>query len=172
MLNTAQPNPTIERISSRLVGVWTLVAYTEQKEGCKDTNPLGPKPVGFLIYTSDGFVSAQLMKPGRSIFQSRDWHQGTPEKYVESGSGYIAYCGTYEVDETNETVTHIPSVALLPNLIHGRQLRAIKLSEDRLTLRTPSAADADGALVTSHLEWKRAGLLSSPRDEFDVGRSR
>lgn len=68
MLNTAQPNPTIERISSRLVGVWTLVAYTEQKEGCKDTNPLGPKPVGFLIYTSDGFVSAQLMKPGVLFF--------------------------------------------------------------------------------------------------------
>ena len=26
MLNTAQPNPTVERISSRLIGVWTLVA--------------------------------------------------------------------------------------------------------------------------------------------------
>lgn len=81
MLNIAQPNPTVERISSLLVGVWTLLTYTEEKEGCEDTHPFGPKPVGFLIYTPDGFVSAQLMKPGRSPFQSRDWHQGTPEEY-------------------------------------------------------------------------------------------
>jgi hypothetical protein len=160
MRNSEQSDPTVERISSWLNGVWTLVAYTEEKEGCKDTNPLGPKPMGFLIYTPDGFVSAQLMKPGRSTFQSRDWHQGTPEEYMESGSGYIAYCGTYEVDETNETVTHIPSVALLPKLINGRQLRAIEMKGNRLTLRTSSAANADGIVVKSRLEWQRAGRLS------------
>jgi hypothetical protein len=160
MLNTTQPNSTVELISSRLVGVWTLVAYSEEKEGCKDTHPLGTKPVGFLMYTPNGFVSAQLMKPGRSAFQSRDWHKGTPEEYVESGSGYIAYCGTYEVDEANRTVTHIPSVALLPNLIHERQLRAVELDGDWLTLRTSSVADTHGVVVMSRLEWHRASRLS------------
>ena len=70
------------------------MAYTEEKEGYHGTNPLGPEPLGFLIYTPDGFVSAQLRKPGRSACQSRDWHLGTPEEYVESGSVYIAYRGT------------------------------------------------------------------------------
>ncbi len=134
MLKTLQGNLTAEQISSRLIGVWTLLSYAEVKKGCQDTQTLGLKPEGFLIYTRDGFVSAQLMKPGRSAFQSRDWHHGTAEEYVESGSGYIAYCGTYQVDEACRTVTHIPSVALLPNLIHGRQLRAIEFSGDRLTL--------------------------------------
>jgi hypothetical protein len=155
MRNSSQQKQILESVASQLIGVWTLLSYTEEKKGFKDTTPLGPDPVGFLIYTSDGFVSAQLMKPGRAAFQSRDWFRGSPEEYVESGSGYIAYCGTYEVDEVNETVTHIPSVALLPNLIHGRQLRAIQLHGDRLTLRTASVADADGALVSSHLEWQR-----------------
>jgi Lipocalin-like domain len=155
MLNTAQQDLTVESVSSQLVGVWSLLSYTEEKEGCEATHPFGPKPAGFLIYTPERFVSAQLMKPARSAFQSRDWHLGTPEEYVESGSGYIAYCGTYEVDETNQTVTHIPSVALLPNLIHGRQLRALTLNGNRLTLRTSSATDVDGVLVTSHLEWER-----------------
>ena len=157
MLNTVQASPTVERISSRLIGVWALVAFTDEREGRQDAHPFGPEPVGFLIYTPDGFVSAQLMKPGRTAFRSRDWHQGTPGEYVESGSGYIAYCGTYEVNEASRTVTHIPSVALLPNLIHGRQLRAFELNGDRLTLRTASVADADGVLVSSHLEWQRAG---------------
>src|ERR1700733_8328481 len=155
MLHTAQPDSRVERISSRLIGVWTLVSFTDEREGCQDTHPFGPEPASFLIYTPDGFVSAQLTKPGRPVFQSRDWQRGTQEEYVESGSGYIAYCGTYEVDEANETVTHIPSVALLPNLIQRRQLRALTLNGDRLTLRTSSAADVEGALVTSHLEWQR-----------------
>ena len=150
-----QQDQILESIASQLIGVWTLVSYTEEKKGFKDAKPLGPDPVGLLIYTPDGFVSAQLMKPGRAAFQSREWFRGTPEEYVESGSGYIAYCGTYEVDESKGMVTHIPSLALLPNLIHGRQLRAVNLRGDRLTLRTASVADADGALISSHLEWQR-----------------
>jgi hypothetical protein len=142
----------LERSSfaNQLAGVWTLVTYTDEHQGREDTHPFGSQPQGFLIYTGDGFVSAQLMKPGRAAFQSADWHQATPEEYQESGSGYIAYCGTYEVDEEKAIVTHIPSVSLLPNLILGRQSRLIDLHGDRLILRTV------GTPATSRLEWKRA----------------
>ena len=146
-----------ESIAARLIGVWTLVSYTQQQAGHEDTQPFGPKPEGFLIYTKDGYVSAQLMRPGRSLFQSADWLAGTAEEYRESGSGYIAYCGAFEVDEENATVTHIPSAALLPNLIHQRQLRFVTLTGDKLTLR---AATATGAVVTSTLEWEKAARAS------------
>src|ERR1700689_4906450 len=122
--------------ASRLVGVWRLVSYTVEREGQKDSFPFGPEPEGFLIYTPDGFVSAQLMMPGRSLFESSDWHGGTPDEYQQAGSGYIAYCGAYEVDEEKATVAHLPSVALVPNLILKRQLRTVTLSGDRLTLST------------------------------------
>jgi hypothetical protein len=141
--------------ASQLVGVWTLVSYTDEQTGREDTHPFGPQPQGFLIYTADGFVSAQLMKPGRSAFHSSDWRCGTPEEYWESGSGYIAYCGAYEVDDVAATVTHIPSVSLLPNLIHGRQCRSIDLHGDRLTLRAAGAPEANGVYVTSRLEWRK-----------------
>jgi hypothetical protein len=144
-------------IAPRLIGVWRLVSYTDQQEGCEESFPFGPEPEGFLIYTPDGFVSAQLMRPGRSPFQSLDWHRGTPDEYRESGSGYIAYCGVYEVDEDNETVTHIPSVALLPNLILNGQVRSITLSGDRLSLRVVGESAENGTSVTSRLEWQRAG---------------
>ena len=108
MLNSVQEKPATGSISSQFVGVWTLLTYIEQKTGCEATDPFGPTTGGFLIYTSNGLVLAQLMKPGRAAFQSRDWDQGTPEEYLESGRGYIAYCGKYEVAEANRTVTHIP----------------------------------------------------------------
>jgi Lipocalin-like domain len=141
--------------ADRLVGVWSLVTYSDEHEDCDDTQPFGPNPQGFLIYTADGFVSAQLMKPGRPAFHSADWHNGTLQEYEVSGSGYIAYCGSYEVDEVKATVTHIPSVSLLPNLIDGRQCRSIHLQGDRLVLRAARAPVAGGLNVTSRLEWKR-----------------
>jgi hypothetical protein len=143
-------------IAFRLVGVWKLVSYTDEQEGHQDRFPFGPEPVGFLIYTSDGFVSAQLMKPGRALFQGHDWRAGTADEYHQAGSGYIAYCGIYDVDEENETVTHIPSVALVPNLILDGQVRAITLSGDRLTLSVARAPAVDGAPLRSRLEWQRA----------------
>jgi lipocalin-like protein len=141
--------------ANRLVGVWSLVAYTDEHENADETQPFGPNPQGFLLYTADGFVSAQLMRPGRPAFYSSDWHHGTPEEYRASGSGYIAYCGTYEVDEEKATVTHIPSVSLLPNLIDGRQCRSIDLQGDLLVLRAAGAPVAGGMNITSRLEWKR-----------------
>jgi hypothetical protein len=147
---------TRESIASQLIGVWRLVSYTDQKEGHKNCFPFGLEPEGFLIYTPDGFVSAQLMRPGRSVFESDNWHGGTPGEYQQAGSGYIAYCGVYEVDEEKETVTHIPSIALVPNLILNRQLRSATLNGDRLTLCTLGIPEAAGASVTSRLEWQRA----------------
>lgn len=139
----------------RLVGVWSLVSYIDEQLNRDDSYPFGQDPQGFLIYTPDGFVSAQLMKMGRPAFHSADWHHGTPDEYQASGSGYIAYCGTYEVYEVKATVTHIPSVSLLPNLLGGRQCRSIEFEGDRLVLRTAGVPVADGSYVTSRLEWLR-----------------
>jgi hypothetical protein len=143
-------------IASQLVGVWRLVSYAVEQAGHEDSFPFGPEPEGFLIYTPDGFVSAQLMKPGRSPFQSHDWNGGTPNEYQQAGSGYIAYCGVYEVDEEKKTVTHIPSVALVPNLILKGQVRSITLSEGRLSL-CAVVPIANSGSVTSRLEWRSAG---------------
>jgi hypothetical protein len=143
-------------IAARLVGVWKLVSYTVEQEEHENILPFGREPEGFLIYTADGFVSAQLMKPGRSFFQGHEWQGGTADEYQQAGSGYIAYCGSYEVDEENETVTHRPSIALVPNLIHEPQLRLFTLGGERLTLRAVIPM-TDGASVTSRLEWQRAG---------------
>jgi hypothetical protein len=148
--------------ATRLVGVWTLVTYTDEHTDRDATHPFGSNPQGFVIYTADGFVSAQLMKLGRPAFHSSDWHHGTPQEYGASGSGYIAYCGTYEVDEEKAMVTHIPSVSLLPNLIDGRQCRMIDLRGDRLVLRTTGAPDTGDLYLTSRLEWKRITTSIAP----------
>jgi hypothetical protein len=94
------------------------------------------------------------MKQGRPAFRPSDWHNATPQEYEASGSGYIAYFGTYEVDEEKATVSHMPSVSLLPNLIGGRQSRSIDFATDRLALRAVTPI-AGGLHVIRLLEWQR-----------------
>lgn len=160
MSGSTNPNPvarasaTSGAIASQLVGVWTLVSLVSLQDGLEESFPFGRKPEGFLIYTSDGYVSAQLMKPGRS-FESRDWQQATASEFQEAGSGYIGYCGVYAVNEEKKTVTHFPSVALVPNLINGKQLRLVHLRGDRLTLRTAGSFVDNGKLISSRLKWQR-----------------
>jgi hypothetical protein len=158
----AQPARAKGTFASQLIGVWALTSYVDEQPGVEDVHPFGPEPEGFLIYTADGFVSAQLMRPARPPFSSSDWHHGTPQEYQTSGSGYIAYCGIYEVDEEKATVTHIPSVSLLPNLIHARQCRAVDLQTNLLILRAAGTPVAGGVYVTSRLEWKRITPNSAP----------
>ena len=57
--------------------------YEIEQAGHEDRFPFGPEPEGFLIYTPDGFVSAQLMKPGRPPFQKNDWSGGTTDEYEQ-----------------------------------------------------------------------------------------
>jgi hypothetical protein len=78
------PDSRKSSYANQLVGVWSLVGYTDELENGDETQPFGPHPEGFLIYTADGFVSAQLMKPGRPAFHSADWHHGTPQEYEAS----------------------------------------------------------------------------------------
>src|ERR1700739_1106529 len=54
-----------------LIGAWRLVASieTDVKTGAVD-RPLGDKPEGLILYTPDGYMSAQLSAADRPNFES------------------------------------------------------------------------------------------------------
>lgn len=137
-----------------LIGVWTLRSFIDTVDGSIESHPLGPEPKGLLIYTEDGFVSAQLMNPARAPLASGEWNRGTREEYVEIGGGYIGYCGRFEVDEEHSTVFHLPEISFFPNFIGRKQRRSVNLLADRLVLTTHSRR-SDGIEISSRLEWVR-----------------
>ena len=51
------------KIRDRLMGGWRLTAYEETADG-KPEHPLGDDPLGAILYTPDGYMSAQLARPG------------------------------------------------------------------------------------------------------------
>lgn len=81
-------------LAPRLVGVWALQAYTDEaRDGTALGEPFGPNPHGLLLYTEDGFVSAQLMKPGRAPFGSLDWQHGRSPNTPAPPEGTSAIAG-------------------------------------------------------------------------------
>jgi hypothetical protein len=142
------------------VGVWSLDRFTERSNSSEESNPLGIDPVGFLIYTADGYVSAQLMRSNRDPLKTDPWEAGASAEGADLTKGYIAYCGRYEVNEEKSGIIHLPLVALLPNLINHEQHRTFKFEDDTLTLVTMRRR-SNGSVVDSTLIWRRCPMESS-----------
>ncbi|MGE8540638.1 MAG: lipocalin-like domain-containing protein [Acinetobacter sp.] len=144
-------------LRSQLIGAWELVSYIEfPVDGSASTYPLGKKATGLIIYTPDGYMSAQLMGDTRLPFKSGDWFNGTPEEYIEEAKTYIAYSGRFFVEEDTQQLKHEMQVSLFPNWIGQKQLRVVSLEGNILKLGPATPIMSKGKRVMSQLIWKRA----------------
>jgi hypothetical protein len=144
-------------LRDQLIGAWKLVSYVEKPvDGSAPFYPFSETPQGIIMYTPDGFMSAQLCRPDRIPFASGDWFNGTPQEYEAQASSYIAYTGPFNVDEQQQTLTHSMFISLFPNWIGQTQPRVVKIEGDFLYLSTASPIQSQGTMVNSYLQWKRA----------------
>lgn len=147
----------IPDLRQRLVGAWRLQSYVETPiDGGDSYEPLGPQPKGLIIYTPDGYMSAQLSRPERAGFASGDWFDGTTEEYVAEASTYIAYSGPFHVDDVSGVLTHSMEVSLFPNWTGQTQQRTVELDGDTLTLGSATPMRSGGQTVMARLVWRRA----------------
>lgn len=144
-----------ERLRDRLVGAWRLHEYSVTVNDDIVLYPLGPDATGLIIYTPDGYMSAQLMAAGRPQYASGEIFLGTPEEAASAAAGYLAYSGPFYVDEDHGTLRHHMSVSLFPNWIGNTQGRSLQLEGDTLTLTT-AAFPYEDVLLSPRLIWKRA----------------
>jgi hypothetical protein len=167
MISAAVGSMEVESTGPPLVDVWLLESYREFSDGQPSITPFGEAPKGILIYTADGFVSAQLMLPNRPMVGSEAWDAESRE-LGEMAKGYIAYCGRYSVNPERREVVHRPMVALVPDLINHDQPRGLALTGDRLTLTTHRTSRS-GELVTTDLVWRRLPKADDSPDQCEEG---
>jgi hypothetical protein len=141
-------------IAQRLVGVWRLVSFEVRAQGQPVRQPFGPDALGLLIYTANGVMAGQLMRPGRTSFASTTITRGTDAELAEAATGYVAYAGTYSVDEAHSIVTHHVTMSLFPNLVGTDQHRGIVLDGEHLELHAP--AEKGRVMI---LRWERSSSL-------------
>ncbi len=149
-----------DSLRENLIGAWKLISYEERPtDGSASFYPMSEKPNGIIMYTPDGFMSAQLMHPERENFKSGDWFDGTDEEYRQEASTYIAYTGPFHVDEEKKTLSHTMFISLFPNWTGQTQPRVVRLEGDFLYLSTASPIMSSGKEVNSYLTWKRANKV-------------
>ncbi|WP_322088416.1 lipocalin-like domain-containing protein [Burkholderia sp. BCC1999] len=145
------------QLREQLVGAWRLVSYeVRPRDGGTATYPLGRDARGWILYTPDGYMSAQLMAAGRPPYANGDPHHGTDEACAAAARGYIAYSGPFQVADDG-TLTQEMDVSLFPNWIGNVQQRVAVLDGDRLQLGPAAPVRLDGREVDVLLLWVRAG---------------
>jgi hypothetical protein len=137
---------------NQLIGTWRLVSIeTTMRDGTVTPDAkYGPHPRGYLMYEPDGHMCAEIMKPDRTWVDPRN---PTEQEKAEAFDGFIAYCGTYDLDAAQTIVTHHPDVAWMPPWVGSTQPRPFHLQGDRLII-TPATQDPN--ITKRVLTWERA----------------
>lgn len=148
---TTLPKEGATQPMDTLVGTWTLVSITNEKNGQK-VLPYGPDAKG--SFTLDGKRFALIVvRPGRAKFKSDDRLTGTPGENQETVRGSIAYFGTYSVDAKDHTLVtfHIEG-STFPNWEGAEQKRVLKVTGDEMNYTNPTISTGAGI---ARLIWRR-----------------
>lgn len=140
-------------LNEDFVGSWQLVDYVTHLPNGEWTEPLGPEPYGLGTYTAAGFMSAHLMRRGRTLLGNArpDPAAIEPGLLAATAAGYIGYTGRYAIDRNARRVVHHVEAAFLPDWVGTDMIRDYSFENGLLLLRPPAAAGA-----VSVLRWRRA----------------
>ncbi len=134
----------------QFLGAWRLVSYVYQNPKGETKYPMGTDASGILIYTNK-HVAVQIVAAGRPPFATDSRLKGTPDEIKPAFDGYIAYYGTYSLDEKNSIIMHAVQGSLYPNWIGMLLTRSFEFSGNRLILK-PASASAGSEILT----WERS----------------
>jgi hypothetical protein len=149
--SVAQSAPTV----AQLVGTWKLVSIEDTLTNgtVGPSAQLGPHPRGFIMYEPDGYMCATIVNSDRSDWKDRR-NPSDAEKILYYNT-LIAYCGSYELDSSNSTVTHHPEVAWTPSYVGSTQTRPFKLEGNQLVI-TVTKGFTDPSIAKRVLVWQKA----------------
>jgi len=122
------------------IGTWRLVSYLVIELSGRTYPYWDDHPIGQLVYTADGYMSAQVYDARRSPL-GVDPESASAESVRPLYVGSAAYFGTYSVDTATHRVTHVVEGSWLPDWI-GRHLeRSYRfVGDDQLELSVPGFA--------------------------------
>ena len=133
------------------VGTWKLISI--ESRAADGSVPPAPNPVGgvnptgMVMYDAAGHVSLQIMPSGRPS-SLNTLQPLSPEQAKEALFGYVAYYGTYTLDQQRR-VMHIHfDGAVNPSMVGTNGDRYYEFDGNRMTFRA-------GTTSTTRLTWER-----------------
>ena len=134
------------------VGVWSLLSWEIKTEGGEVQYPFGKNPVGTIVLTEDGHMSAHIMAAERDRFIQDAKMAGTTAEKASAFDTYAAYSGRWRI-EGNRLCTEVVT-SLFPNMVGSIQERNVKFEGQDLLLYTDSSPLISEPSV-AYLRWRR-----------------
>ena len=147
--------PTFAQQAKDLVGTWTLVSLTLEKDGQK-TDMYGPNPQGQRTVDPTGRFSEIITRSDLPKFASNNRQAGTPEENKAVVQGSLAFFGTSSVSETDKTYTQHVESCTFPNWNGSERKYSFDISGDERTVTVISAPSTGTGTGTAHAVWRRA----------------
>jgi hypothetical protein len=152
----ASLSESAQRLTERIIGTWTLCSWTRLIDGVEEPGLLGRDALGQIVYSPDGYMSANLMRRGRQRFATDDLiGSSDPLERAAAYDGYQGYCGRYEIDEAASVLLHRVSISSNPNWTESVQKRFVEFIGQRMKLTTPPIL-RQGKKAAVVLIWERA----------------
>ncbi len=139
----------------QIIGTWRLISWTRLVGETEEAGPLGPDAIGFIMYSADGYMCANVMRPNRPKITTSDSRRAPAEEKAAAFETYFSYCGRYDVAESEGFVTHNVEVSSFPNFTGTAQKRFVTIAGDRMKITTPPASSG-GKQVSHVMLWERA----------------
>ena len=150
------------------VGTWKLVEVKSVDNQQKVSYPYGQHPVGYTIYTQDGYISCSIIMrnrlglglPIQEIFNMAYGGKAkitnlfkylrATVRYIQAGNKYASYICKYEI-RNNKLIYHI-EVSLVPDFVGTDIEMAFEISEDTLVITRLYGENKDNSIIAS---WQR-----------------
>ena len=102
--------------------------------------PYTDQAVGRLTMDKAGRISVFVMKPGRhaSVNTTGGVALASIDDLRQIADGFVAYYGTFAVDQEMKVITATVEGATLPAWVGSQQKRTYELMDNRLALITPA----------------------------------
>jgi hypothetical protein len=134
---SAHPHPDRGKpngdVAQRFFGAWRYVGANVDG---KPRPERGANPKGIIYYDPSGHMIVQVAP---DLARSKSSTEPTPDEAKAALDGYIAYFGTYSIDEHARTVTHHRHASVQPGDVVDL-VRGYEFAGDRLILRPLGSA--------------------------------
>ena len=120
-----------EEVAKKLVGAWRYIGTTIDGQN----KPRGANPKGMIYYGPYGEMSVQIAP---DVERPRAGKEMTPDEAKIAVTDYIAYFGTYTIDQKAGTLIHHRLSSVQPG-DKGDFVRKYRFEGDRLILNPPNS---------------------------------
>ena len=144
----SQATQSKENGARKLLGTWKIISLEAHDSTGRVSYPFGREPKGYIAYDATGHMGVHIMNPERP----------KPDPGSNNARGYLAYFGTYEIDEKAGVVIHHMEGNTNPNLTGTDYIRYYDFDGDILTLTATNLVDGKYAPKSPNairVTWRR-----------------